>query len=129
MLPIGLAFAAAHATIVLALGAREITEFHPAFSALGILGIVAGPAAALAVGGFAFGACFDAIRGRSGPQKARTVACWVALCSLPSWLLRGDAMTTLIVLALELVIFYTILSAVLARQARFSQPATQARQQ
>jgi hypothetical protein len=108
-LPIALGFSISHVILFLALGIGLLSGLHPAFYTLLVIAVLLSQALSFLIGGFAFGACYDYLRGRSGTQKAFVVVAWAVLCSAPSWFLRVDSTFTVVALAVEVAIFYTAL--------------------
>jgi hypothetical protein len=108
-LPLAGAFVAAHLLLFLATETAGLRVAHTAFPLLVLASYAATGLAVFVVPAFAFGACYELVRGRSGLQKALTVAGWVIVCSLPSWLLRLPSVASVLSIAVETALFYAVL--------------------
>ena len=111
MAPLALAllFAATEIVVFLSGERAHLSEFQTTFTALDVVTFAAVIVGSFVVPAFAFGASYEWIAGDSGTRKALTLAVWVILCSLPSWLLRLDGAAAILALIVATAAFYTAL--------------------
>jgi hypothetical protein len=116
------AFVVAHVLLFLATETATLRVAHSAYTLLVVAAYVATGIAQFVVPAFVFGACYELIRGRSGLQKAITVAAWAIACSLPSWLVSLPSTISVVSIVVETALFYTVLGfvfdAMILRESR-----------
>lgn len=106
---VGWVFVVAHVLLFLSTETAALRVTHTAFPLLVFASYFATGVAQFVGPAFVFGACYELIRGRSGLQKALAVAAWAIACSLPSWWLRLQSPQSVVSIAVETALFYTVL--------------------